>query len=141
VVPVLLRGHHFLCILTYRGKGYSEVFVKNMAARVEAIRAGRPVKLVEGPDDICRGLSAKCRQDVQHDCQAADTLRLDRLANEAVSNVLGRDLLLARPLSAKDIEKLRVEYANGTIRAACKECSWKSFCDEIVREDFAGTLL
>ncbi len=140
-MPVLLRGHHFLCILTYRGKGYSEVFVENMTAWVDAIRAGRPVKLVEGPDDICRGLTAKCREDVQHDCLAADTLRLDRLANEAVSGVLGRDLLLARPLSAKDIDILRDEYADGTIRAACKVCSWKDFCDGIASEDFAGTLL
>jgi uncharacterized protein len=141
MAPVLLRGHHFLCILSYKGKGYSDAFVQNMTANVAAIRAGRTVQLVEGPDDICRGLTEKCRADVQHDCGAADTLRLDSLANEAVSKLLRRDLTAAEPLTAKDIARLRSEYASGTIRAACADCSWKDFCDTIVSENFAGTLL
>ena len=141
MVPVLLRGHHFLCILTYRGKGYSPAFVENMTRQVEAIRAGRPVILVEGQDDICSGLTESCRADVQHDCGATDTLRMDTLAREAVSVALGRDLKLSNPLSAQDIKTLREKYASGTIRAACKDCSWKAFCDQIVGESFTGTLL
>ncbi len=141
MVPVLLRGHHFLCILTYRGKGYSPAFVENMTRQVEAIRAGRDVRLIEGPDAICAGLTQACRAEVQHDCSAADTRRLDGQAQEAVSRVLGRDLATAQSLSAKDIAVLREKYASGAIRAACKDCSWKAFCDQIVGENFAGTLL
>lgn len=138
---MLLRGHHFLCILTYKGKGYSQAFVENMTAQVAAIRTGRPVMLVTGPDAICGGLTEGCRADVQHDCDAPETLRLDALALEAVSDALGRDLAKALPLSAKDIAILREKYASGTIRAACKDCSWKAFCDQIVGESFTGTLL
>ncbi len=141
MVPVLLRGHHFLCILTYKGEGYSLAFVENMTRQVEAIRSGRPVMLVEGPDAVCAGLTEACRANVQHDCGAADTRRLDGLAQEAVSRVLDRDLALANTLSAKDIERLREHYASGAIRAACVECSWKPFCDTIAGENFAGTLL
>ncbi len=141
MVPVLLRGHHFLCILTYKGEGYSLAFVENMTRQVEAIRSGRPVMLVEGPDAICAGLTQTCRADVQHDCGAADTRRLDGLAQEAVTRLLGRDHAMAHTLSAKDIALLREHYASGAIRAACKDCSWKAFCDQIVGEDFAGTML
>jgi uncharacterized protein len=141
MAPVLLRGHHFLCILTYKGKGYSQPFVDNMTVQVNAIRAGREVRLIEGPDAICAGLTQKCRADVQHDCNAADTRRLDSLAIEAVSKLLRRDLTAAEPLTAKDIARLRSEYATGTIRAACADCSWKAFCDAIVVENFAGTFL
>jgi uncharacterized protein len=140
-MPVRLRGHHFLCILTYKGAGYSEPFIANMDARVQAIAAGQDVQLVIGPDDICAGFTEKCRQTVDHDCKAADTLRLDQLAIEAVSNILQRDLSHATPLTAIDIVTLRKAYTKGTIRAACTDCSWKSFCDDIADQGFAGTKL
>ena len=140
-MPVRLRGHHFLCVLTYRGKGYTESFVARMSEIVEAIAAGRQVILEQGPDDICAGLTEKCRIDIQHDCYAADIRRLDALAVEAVRGVLGRDLSKAQRLSKADIATLRRAYANGSIRAACAGCSWHDFCDQIVAEGFAGTKL
>ncbi len=140
-MPVRLRGHHFLCVLTYKGAGYSEAFVNNMDAKVRAIAAGRPVQLVMGPDDICKGLSAKCLETVDHDCTAADTLRLDQLAIDAVSSLLKRNLNVAAPLTSKEITALRKAYAKGTIRAACVGCEWKSFCDDIALSGFAETRL
>jgi uncharacterized protein len=141
MMPVRLRGHHFLCVLTYRGKGYSDAFVENMSTKVAAIRSGHLVQLIIGPDDICNGLTEKCLRDVQHDCRAADTLRLDSLAVETVSRVLNRDLGQPAPLTPAEIKTLRSEFASGTIRAACRNCSWKEFCDQIAAEQFSGTLL
>ncbi len=141
MMPVQLRGHHFLCILTYRGKGYTQAFVERMSGLVGAINAGRPVQLVTGPDDICAGLTDQCRSDVSHDCAARDILRLDKLAVDAVSAVLKRDLTTARTLLEDDVGTLRIAYASGTIRAACSGCSWKDFCDQIVDEKFAQTKL
>jgi uncharacterized protein len=140
-MPVRLRGHHFLCILTYKGAGYSEPFIANMDAKVQAIAAGQDVQLVIGPDDICAGFTDKCRETVDHDCKVADTLQLDQLAIDAVSNLLQRDLSHAVPLKGTDIATLRDAYAKGSIRAACTDCSWKSFCDDIALEGFAGTKL
>jgi hypothetical protein len=96
---------------------------------------------VIGPDDICKGLSAKCLETVDHDCKAADTLRLDHLAIGSVSNVLVRDLSVAAPLTSKEIVELRKAYAKGAIRAACEGCEWKSFCDDIAISGFAETRL
>jgi uncharacterized protein len=141
MMPVQLRGHHFLCILTYRGKGYTKQFVAQMTALVETINSGQPVVLMSGPDDICAGLSQKCREDASHDCLAGEIRELDRVAASAVSAVLGRDLSEAAALGRSDIVSLRKAYASGSIRAACEGCSWKHFCDQIVAEDFAETLL
>jgi uncharacterized protein len=141
MMPVQLRGHHFLCILTYRGKGYTERFVARMTALVEAINDGMPVVLMSGPDDICAGLSQKCREDASHDCLAAEIRELDRMAASALNKVLRRDLSVAAPLGRSDVELLRKAYASGSIRAVCNGCSWKDFCDEIVAENFAETLL
>ena len=140
-MPVLLRGHHFLCILTFRGKGYTDAFVDNMSAKVAAIREGQPVQLVEGPDDICNGFTDACREICDHDCNARETAKMDRQAVEAVSSLLGRPLETATPLEAAEIAALRVAYKQKSIRAACADCSWKEFCDGIADDRFTGTLL
>jgi hypothetical protein len=141
MMPVRLRGHHFLCVLTYRGAGYTSAFVANMTAKVESIRAGAPVCLTEGPDDICSGFTDACRAACDHDCTARETVSMDRLAREAVAKVIGRDLLLEAPLTGDEIAVLRLAYKQKTIRTACADCSWKAFCDEIADSDFAGTIL
>ena len=52
-----LRGHHFLCLLTYKGLGYTPAFVENMTAIATRINAGAKVILHPGPDDICAALT------------------------------------------------------------------------------------
>ena len=141
MMPVHLRGHHFLCILTYRGEGYTPDFVRNMSDIVAQIRSGAPVTLTDGPDMICAGLTAGCRIAVDHDCHKAEIATLDRMAEAAVAGILGRDLRAARELRADEIDLLRGEFRRGSIRAACVDCSWKPLCDGIVADDFAGTRL
>jgi hypothetical protein len=84
MVPVRLRGHHFLCLLTYKGLGYTSAFVENMSAIVAAINAGRPVMLVKGADDICNALSAADRVACDHDCMTADVAKCDEQAMQQV---------------------------------------------------------
>ncbi len=52
---VSLRAHHLLCLHGFRGLGYDERFVENMAAVCERVRAepGPEIVVVEEPDDIC----------------------------------------------------------------------------------------
>jgi hypothetical protein len=141
MMPVRLRGHHFLCILTYKGFGYSPDFVVNMTAIVEDISNGRPVVLMHGPDDICGGLSAEDSALCKHDCALAETRDLDLHAVREVSALLQRDLSAALELSKDDVANLRQAFAKGSIRNACARCPWHDFCDEIVAEDYAGTKL
>jgi hypothetical protein len=141
LMPVRLRGHHFLCVLTYRGAGYTPAFVANMTATVEALREGAPVQLVEGPDDICNGFTDACRTVCDHDCSEPETQGMDRSAADAVARALGRDLTRCAPLSAVDVSLLRAQFKQKTIRAACADCSWKEFCDSIADSDFAGAVL
>lgn len=141
MLPVRLRGHHFLCVLTYRGAGYTPAFVSNMTVKVEAIRTGATVKLVEGPDDICNGFTETCRAACDHDCNARETAAMDRLAVAAVEEQLGRALTTDAPLTIAEVKELRAAFKQKTIRTACTDCSWKVFCDSIAESGFAGTLL
>jgi len=142
LMPVRLRGHHFLCVLTFRGYGYTPAFVENMAGVVAAIKAGRPVILTEGPDDICNGFTPACRQMSDHDCSLASTMDMDRAAIASVASLLpeldaGEDLVL----SAERIHALRTAFHEGAIRTACARCSWRDFCTEIAEDGFSGTKL
>lgn len=141
MVPVRLRGHHFLCILTYRGFGYTPAFVANMSAVVAAISAGRPVELVEGPDAICGGFTAACRSLSDHDCALADTMMMDRMAIEDVRQRVPGVSDGPVVLDAAIVASLRSAFASGAIRSACARCSWSDFCDRIAAEDFSGTRL
>jgi hypothetical protein len=52
---IKLRGHHLLCLLGYRGMGYSEAFANNMTEVYEQLRQqpSMLVTIVQGPDDLC----------------------------------------------------------------------------------------
>jgi hypothetical protein len=141
MMPVRLRGHHFLCILTYRGYGYTPAFVRNMTEIVAQIEKGRPVELIEGPDDICDGLTPECRELCDHDCARQSTFEMDLLASDAAKQLLplhsGEPLILDRD----HIALMRQGFADGSLRAACARCSWKNFCTEIVGEGFSRVKL
>ncbi|MFT3727011.1 MAG: DUF1284 domain-containing protein [Terricaulis sp.] len=135
--PLRLRPHHFLCMLTYAGKGYTPRFVRGYDRVVMDMKRGRFVELVVGPDDICAGLSgsrkrAHCySKDVQtRDAQTLQDFRSKRLT-----------LTPSAPITAARLRRLRKAYTKGTVRSACTGCSWKRLCDSLVVQDFAGCKL
>ena len=140
-MPVRLRGHHFLCMLTFRGLGYSTEFTANMASKIARIKAGAPVILIEGPDDICAGMTKACINSTGHDCSIADILAMDVTARNAVETVLKRDLKISAKVTQTELSHLRAAFANGTIREACAGCSWFELCNQIADEQFSGTHL
>jgi uncharacterized protein len=139
--PIRLRGHHFLCMLTYRGLGYSAEFTANMTAKISHIKAGAPVVLAIGPDDICAGMSRACRHATGHDCGMADILDMDKTARKSVENILGRQLDAAAPITPDELNRLRSAFSTGSIRNACAGCSWFEVCNQIVDERYLGTHL
>ena len=141
MVPVQLRGHHFLCMLTFRGLGYSPEFTANMQDKINRIKDGALVGLIEGPDDICAGISKACRHATGHDCTAGDILAMDNVARVAVEAVLERDLGKAAAVTVLEIAKLRTGFSSRIIRGACDGCSWFEICTHISSTNYAGTTL
>ena len=121
-MPVRLRGHHFLCILTYRGHGYTPAFVDNMSAIVADIAAGRPVRLLAGPDDICGGLTASDRIACEHDCGKLETRRLDDVAITEIDSHLGIDFSGDITIDPPMVSRLRSLFADRAVRGACRNC-------------------
>ena len=126
--PVRLRGHHFVCLQFFRGKGYSDEFVENLRAVVER-STENPAQLVAGADDVCSACTGLARDGSCLNPQAGDLEinRADRFAWRVLGAAPGDLLSLAeaRRRLADDAVSL------GTWRADnCAGCTWERECEE-----------
>ncbi len=138
-MTVSLRPHHLLCILTYLGKGYTPDFVQNYSGIIRRLNAGERIRLVTGPDDICKPMLS---EDACH-CHDDSVSDSDALAIERVSGVLGFDPASGRTfsLTPDEIASLRTAFSDGTLRAACVGCEWQDMCTGIAQGGFKGCRL
>jgi uncharacterized protein len=136
--PIPLRGHHFLCMLTYKGHGYTPAFVARMDETMAEIASGHPVVLTHGPDHLCVALTEGCGHEGH--CREARTVERDDRAIASLASILplqnGAFLITSDQLAT-----LRELFASGAIRAACHDCEWMPLCDQIVAEGFDGVRL
>lgn len=134
--PVRLRGHHLLCILTYAGKGYSDGFVAAMDRVVDRIRAGAPIDLVAGPDDIC---AAHMAEEADPHCVRASAAERDVRAVAAFAAQFGLTGTVDGRIAFSAWDAARDAFRAGTIRDACEGCPWGELCTAIAAADFTGT--
>lgn len=136
---IRLRGHHLLCLLTYKGLGYSPAFVEGMTATAKALAAGATAEIIEGADDICAPL---CREEDHPHCHEATVPERDRQALTLVSTILGRDVAVGDRFAfdAPLRRRLREAYAAGAFAGACALCEWQPLCRDIASSGFADTL-
>ena len=139
---VRLRPHHLLCLLTYVGRGYSPVFVANLDRVAARVAAGAPIRLVDGPDDICSPLVTARRRQPVH-CHGRRVVWRDRRAARAVGRLLGRPVspgCLLR-LDGRVLRRLRRSFAARAIRSACLGCPWARLCSTVAATGFRGARL
>ena len=128
--PLEIRAHHLLCLLGFRGLGYSPEFVEKMGkvARELLSDATCPITVSAECDVICASCphkkGNKCRKkaDSESKVRAKDLAVLSRLGFEigaqmAVGSVWSR---IKEKLTTKDIAEL------------CRRCQWRSlgYCAE-----------
>lgn len=117
---IRLRGHHLLCLLGYRGKGYSDGFCANMTEIYETLRL-RPeteIEVIDGPDDICRAFPT---DQISH-CRNESVYRKDRdilaQAGFEIGNRASWSFVLSRVA-----ERVQPE----DIRSLCADCRWEPY--------------
>lgn len=137
-----LRGHHLLCMLTYKGLGYSDDFCRNYDAIIERLNQGEAIELVRGPDQICQPLLHGDDGACAH-CHLERIHQRDALALQAVGDTLGITLQTGQSLrlDGSSLAALRQAFASGRLRSGCFDCEWHSLCSDIAANDFAATRL
>ncbi|MEJ1172882.1 DUF1284 domain-containing protein [Agrobacterium sp. CMT1] len=124
-------------MLTYVGKGYTSGFVENYDRVADRLNAGEEdIELVDGPDDICEGLLCESHAH----CFNEGVVKRDETARVSVSVLLGETLAAGQRLQATPefLAKMRLAFAAGDIRQACRGCQWNRLCDRIAASGFAG---
>ena len=122
--PLPLRAHMALCLLGFRGSGYSEAFVEQMQAIQDALRddPARHVALIDANDSICaacphldgaRGCTLGGPDHEAH-MQAHDREVLRRLGLEAGQ---------AMPWAAL-LERIGGRIRGADLDAICTTCPW-----------------
>lgn len=139
-MPIRIRPHHLLCMLTFAGKGYSPEFIANFDRIAHLIASGdQTVEIVLGPDDICAPIltGSDCH------CENPSVSERDRLAAEALTDLLKQPVRENTRLhfDAATLDRMREAFAAGTIRKACEGCQWSPFCDAIAKDKFVETRL
>lgn len=134
-----LRGHHLLCLLTYKGLGYSPDFIAGMTAVADRLLAGATAEIIDGPDDICAPL---CHAEENPHCHEATVPERDQRALSLLAGVLGRSLRGGDRLvlDEKMRARLRAAYRDGAFETACALCEWQPLCRDIAAGGYASTL-
>lgn len=138
-MTILIRPHHFLCMLTFLGKGYTASFVSNYTRIIERLNSGEDIKIVHGPDDICRPMLTEA----DHHCRNDSVRMRDDIASSHIHGLLGFELKpgLRLDLNRAQIDTLRHAYSDGAFRVACDGCRWQDMCTSIAARDYWGCRL
>ena len=117
-----LRPHHVLCVGFFRGKGYSEAFVANMAAFIGALRAQNPLLSLRGaPDALCKS----CPHNRGGVCDSADKVaRYDAAVLRLLALDEGASLRWPE-LTARVRERI---LDPGKLGEVCGDCQWHGIC-------------
>lgn len=110
------RPHHFLCTLSFQGKGYSPVFTENYQNICDQLQDCTEIEVVEGADSICK----PCPHRRGSLCATQEKIeRLDQ-AHAQVLGLKGGDRLTWG--EAK--ERLRQRMSIATHLKVCQGCEW-----------------
>jgi uncharacterized protein len=116
-----------LCLLGYRGKGYSEDFCTNMTEIYETLRKNpdTSIEIIEGSDDICKAFPP----DQHSHCHNQSVYRKDEAILQAVGVGSGCNIRWNELTAAAT--RVRPE----DIRLLCSDCPWEplGLCSDGVR--------
>jgi hypothetical protein len=120
---VKIRGHHFLCILGFRGLGYDEKFVENMDKIIIKLNNEQDmlIKVVDNVDNIC----SMCPNNVNGECKTERFPGSVRERDRAVLKILGIEV--KEVIRYIDIlNKIKENMTEEKMVKICKDCEWFS---------------
>lgn len=120
--PLKIRGHHLICLLGFRGRGYSPAFVEAMRRVSEVFHSApdAPIVLITRCDVIC----ASCPHNIDDKC---------RKSPDAASRIKDKDAAIlkkigfranSRTTPREAWEKVKERFTPEDITAMCGHCQW-----------------
>lgn len=125
-LAIKIRAHHGLCLLHFKGKGYSPEFVENMIVVCNQLKQNpnREIVLVSETDLIC----SACPHNAGGDCKTSEKVAgYDKKCMELCELKKGQ-ILLWREFRQILIEKV---LQKKRLQEICSDCCWNKLCEEI----------
>lgn len=119
-----LRPHHGLCLLNFRGVGYSDEFSTNMAAMQKRLfdNPQEKITITEGADDLCR----RCPNRRGSACRSEHPPLFD-------SNVLrAADIAYGQTMTWQELSGRTDLLRRKRLEEMCPDCEWLDLCRRIV---------
>lgn len=119
--PVSLRAHHLLCLRAFVGLGYSREFSLNMGEIKRRLdnQPGTPVRLIDGPDDIC----AACPHLANKVCELPGAEAQSRDRDNAVLQLIGAEL--GHEAAWEMWEEQARALSEDEVNEVCQGCMWE----------------
>ncbi|WHE07448.1 DUF1284 domain-containing protein [Thermoanaerobacterium thermosaccharolyticum] len=121
---MIIRGHHLLCMLGFKGLGYDEEFIKNMDKIVEKLKNDEDVliKLVDSVDNICE----KCPNNFSGMCKNEHHKDSIKEMDDAVLKVI--QIRPGTYMKYKDVKaKMKISIKKDVFDLVCSNCDWKKY--------------
>ena len=131
--PLKIRAHHLLCLLGFRGLGYSQEFIVKMGKLAKELRtdATFPITVVAECDIIC----ASCPHNKDNKClRKADSESKVKTRDLEVLRRLGFEAGMQMP-AGKAWTRIRERLTLENVAEICRGCEWLElgYCAESLK--------
>ncbi len=135
---ISLRPHHLLCLKGFQGKGYSEIFVRNMTALAGRLEKDpdQAVRIQLEADDLCLfcpHCSAVDTCDSGDNCGRAGKCDHDDKVRQIDLRAAGAFGITSGTHRYSDLRRAADRnYTEQTIKEVCADCQWAGICRDAV---------
>lgn len=123
-----------MCILNYRGRGYSEEFTQNMDALVVKLEPTTGIELIGSADGVC---TACVNRTAVTDQNPAGCVFSDKVSRYDAALLARLGLCTGTKISWDKLSKLvreRVFYSRAVFDSICGDCEWHGLCGRCCTE-------
>ncbi|MBI2830345.1 MAG: DUF1284 domain-containing protein [Chloroflexi bacterium] len=124
--PVKIRGHHLLCLLGFRGLGYSPEFTEALAEIVQKLRSNTslPITVVTECDVIC----VSCPHHKEDQCRKKED-SFDRKVRARDAEVLERLSFKPgeRTTPQEAWQRVKMKISAAALTEMCQKCEWVGY--------------
>jgi len=124
-----LRAHHLICILGFRGLGYSKEYVDNMTRIVEQLQPSTLIEVSSKPDDIC----TPCPFLGDRGCQERGPKSEEVVKNRDLAVMKRLNIIAGDKITwAEVLERIRRSIGPQDLIHICQDCQWlaQGYCME-----------
>ncbi|MBQ9816510.1 MAG: DUF1284 domain-containing protein [Proteobacteria bacterium] len=122
MIPIHLRPHHGLCLLTFEGRGYCPEFVTQMAHLKNLLNRTPKTHLILTLqcDDLCH----YCPHRTGNHCDSSLPEKIDQ-------NVLSLTGLKAgQSITWNELRAMTRQILSNNLNSCCSGCEWLSICSK-----------